>query len=183
MTTFALAQINKLQGLPPALTAEAKILIPSGSLPRCLTQPSCVVRHFLRVDPQCKLQSAVKAYKRPLATSLLVQAAEPNRRHIICPMISVAAASCNRWWAGVEEILTVHHAFDLLNISMIHPRCLRYFATVPRKRGTAASLPEGSRYRAHAGHLHPGHTFARVAFEMHGHLVSPSSRIFLPSTA
>jgi hypothetical protein len=37
-------------------------------------------------------------------------------------------------------------------------------------RGTPATLRDRSKYRAHAGHLHPGHTFVPVSFKIYGHL-------------
>jgi hypothetical protein len=51
---------------------------------------------------------------------------------------------------------------------MIHPLCLTYVAAASQTRGAVASLPNRSKYRAHAGHLHPGHTFVSATVETYG---------------
>jgi hypothetical protein len=53
---------------------------------------------------------------------------------------------------------------------MIHPRCLTNVATAPQTRGAAAALRDRHKYRAHAGHLHLGHTFVPASVETYGHL-------------
>jgi hypothetical protein len=53
---------------------------------------------------------------------------------------------------------------------MIHPRCPTYVAAASRTRGSAAALRDRHKYRAHAGHLHPGHTFVPASVETYGHL-------------
>jgi hypothetical protein len=56
----AIALINKLQDLPPFLIAQAKLLLLSRSLQRCLTLFSLVVSPPLALDPLTKLQTAVE---------------------------------------------------------------------------------------------------------------------------
>jgi hypothetical protein len=68
------------------------------------------------------------------------------------------------------------HGPTLLDISMIHPRCATYVATASRTRGAAAALRDRDKYRAHAGHLHPGHTFVPASVETYGHLGRPIMR-------
>jgi hypothetical protein len=53
---------------------------------------------------------------------------------------------------------------------MIHPRCATYVAAASQTRGAAAALRDRDKYRAHAGHLHPGHTFVPASVETYGHL-------------
>jgi hypothetical protein len=53
---------------------------------------------------------------------------------------------------------------------MIHPRCATYVATASQTRGAAAALRDRDKNRAHAVHLHPGHTFVPASVETYGHL-------------
>jgi hypothetical protein len=62
------------------------------------------------------------------------------------------------------------HDPTLLDISMIHPRCPTYVAAASETRGAVAALRDRSKYQAHAGHLHPGHTFVPASVETYGHL-------------
>jgi hypothetical protein len=59
---------------------------------------------------------------------------------------------------------------------MIHPRCATYVAAASKTRGAAAALRDRDKNRAHAGHLHPGHTFAPASVETYGHLGRPIMR-------
>jgi hypothetical protein len=63
-----------------------------------------------------------------------------------------------------------------MDISMIHPRCATYVAAASQTRGAAAALQDRDKYRAHAGHLHPGHTFVPINGETYGHLGRPMMR-------
>jgi hypothetical protein len=74
---------------------------------------------------------------------------------------SVGAAAVGRQEARADIEVTPppHHGPTLLEISMIHPRCPTYVAAASQTRGAAAALRDRSKYQAHAGHLHPGHTF------------------------
>jgi hypothetical protein len=56
---------------------------------------------------------------------------------------------------------------------MIHPRCPTYDAATFQTRGAAATLRDRNKYRAHAGHLHPGHTFVSTSIETYVHLGKP----------
>jgi hypothetical protein len=64
----------------------------------------------------------------------------------------------------------------LLDISMIHPHCASYVAAACQTRGAAAALRDRDKYRVHAGHLHPGHTFVPASVETYGHLGRPIMR-------
>jgi hypothetical protein len=59
---------------------------------------------------------------------------------------------------------------------MIHPRCATYIAAASQTRGAAAALRDRDKYRAHAGHLQPGHTFVPASVETYGHLERPIMR-------
>jgi hypothetical protein len=56
---------------------------------------------------------------------------------------------------------------------MIHLRCPTYVAATSQTRGAAAAL---SKSQAHAGHLHPGHTFVTASVKTFGHLGKPIVR-------
>jgi hypothetical protein len=58
----------------------------------------------------------------------------------------------------------------LLDVSIIHHRCPTYVATAFQTRGAAAAPHDRSKYRAHASHLHRGHSFVSASVEMYGHL-------------
>jgi hypothetical protein len=62
----------------------------------------------------------------------------------------------------------------LLDASMIHPHCPTYVAATSQTRGAAAALRDRSKYQAHAGHLHPCHTFVPTSVWMYGHLGRPN---------
>jgi hypothetical protein len=64
----------------------------------------------------------------------------------------------------------------LLDISGLHPRCSIYVAAASQKRGAAAALHDRDKYRAHASHMHPGHTFMPASVETYGHLGRPIMR-------
>jgi hypothetical protein len=64
----------------------------------------------------------------------------------------------------------------MIHPDMIHPRCATHFAAASQTRGTAAALRDRDKYRAHAGHLHPGHTFVPANVETYGNLGSPAKR-------
>jgi hypothetical protein len=68
------------------------------------------------------------------------------------------------------------HDLTLLDISMIHPRCATYVAATSQTSGVAATLRDRDKYRAHAGHLHPCHTFVPASVETYGHLRRPIMR-------
>jgi hypothetical protein len=59
-----------------------------------------------------------------------------------------------------------------------HRRCATYVAAASQARGAAAALRDRDKYRAHAGHLHPGHTFVPASIETYGHLGRPMMRYF-----
>jgi hypothetical protein len=88
---------------------------------------------------------------------------------------SVGAAASGRQGAraDIEVTLPPPHGPTLLDISMIHPRCSTYVAAASQTRGAAAALQDRDKYRAHAGHLHPGHTFVPASVEMYGYLGRP----------
>jgi hypothetical protein len=56
---------------------------------------------------------------------------------------------------------------------MVHPRCPTYIAAASQERGTAPALRDRSKYRRHAGHPLPGHTFVLASVETYGHLGKP----------
>jgi hypothetical protein len=58
----------------------------------------------------------------------------------------------------------------------IHPHCVTYVAAASQTRGAAAALRDRDKYRANAGHLHPGHTFVPASVETYGHLGRPIMR-------
>jgi hypothetical protein len=58
----------------------------------------------------------------------------------------------------------------MLDISIVHPRCSTYFAAAPETRDAAAALHDRDKYRAHAGYLHPEHTFLSASVKTYGHL-------------
>jgi hypothetical protein len=59
---------------------------------------------------------------------------------------------------------------------MIHPCCSTYVTADSQTRGAAAALRDRDKYRAHAGHLHPRHTFVPASIETYGHLGRPIMR-------
>jgi hypothetical protein len=59
---------------------------------------------------------------------------------------------------------------------MIHPRCSTYVAAASQKRGAPTALRDRSKYLAHAGHLHPCHTFVPASVETYWHLGKPIMR-------
>jgi hypothetical protein len=59
---------------------------------------------------------------------------------------------------------------------MIHPRCPTYIAAASQARGAAAAVRDRSKYQAHAGHLHPGHTFVSASVKTYGYLGKPIMR-------
>jgi hypothetical protein len=65
---------------------------------------------------------------------------------------------------------------QLLDISMIHPRCPTYIAAASHARGASAALRDRSKYRTHARHLHRGHTSVPASVETYGHLGKPIMR-------
>jgi hypothetical protein len=90
--------------------------------------------------------------------------------------VGVAAAGRQGVRADIEVTLPPPHGPTLMDISMIHPRCATYVAAASQTRGAAAALRDRDKYRAHAGHLHPGHTFVPASFETYGHLSRPIMR-------
>jgi hypothetical protein len=68
------------------------------------------------------------------------------------------------------------HGLTLLDVFMIHPRCPACIAAVSELRGAAADLRDRSKYQAHAGHLHPSHTFVPAIIETYRHLGRPIMR-------
>jgi hypothetical protein len=55
--------------------------------------------------------------------------------------------------------LPLPHGPTALDIPMFHPRCPTYVAATSQTRGGAAAPRDRSKYRAHAGHMQPGHAF------------------------
>jgi hypothetical protein len=90
--------------------------------------------------------------------------------------VGVAAVGRQGARADIEVTLPPPHGPTLLDISMIHPRCATYVAAASQTRGAAAALRDRDKYRAHAGHLHPGHTFVPASVETYGHLGKPIMR-------
>jgi hypothetical protein len=78
--------------------------------------------------------------------------------------------------ADIEVTLPPPHGPALLDISMIHPRCVTYVAAASQTNGAAAALRDRDQYCAHARHLHPGHTFVPASVDTHGHLGRPIMR-------
>jgi hypothetical protein len=91
----------------------------------------------------------------------------------------VAAAGRQGARADIEVTLPPPHGPNLLDISMIHPRCTTYVAAASQTRDAAAALHDRNKYRAHAGHLHLGHTFVPASIETYGHLGRPIIRYLL----
>jgi hypothetical protein len=56
---------------------------------------------------------------------------------------------------------------------MIHLCCPTCVAAASNTRGNAATLGDRSKYRAHDGHLHPGHTFGPASVKTNGQLGKP----------
>jgi hypothetical protein len=90
--------------------------------------------------------------------------------------VGVAAVGRQGARADIEVTLSPPHGTTLLNVSMIHPRCATYVAAASQTRGAPAALRDRDKYRAHAGLLHPGHTFVPASVEMYGHLGKPIMR-------
>jgi hypothetical protein len=60
----------------------------------------------------------------------------------------------------VEVTVPPPHGPILLDMTMIHPRCQTYIApSASQATGPNVALHDRSEFRAHVGHLHPGHTF------------------------
>jgi hypothetical protein len=85
---------------------------------------------------------------------------------------SVGVAAAGRQGARVDIEVTRPPPHDptLLDIAMIHPHCSTYAAAASQTRSAAAALRDRSKCWAHAGHLHPGHTFMPASVETYGHL-------------
>jgi hypothetical protein len=58
----------------------------------------------------------------------------------------------------------------LLEISMIQPSCPIDIAAASQMQIADVALGDRSKYRAHAGHLHPGRTFVSASVEKYRHL-------------
>jgi hypothetical protein len=99
------------------------------------------------------------------------------RTEPIYSSVGVAAVGRQGARADIEVTLPPPHGPTLLDISMIHTRCATYVAAASQTRGAAAALRDRDKYRAHAGHLHPGHTFVPASVETYG----PSCGTFVPS--
>jgi hypothetical protein len=67
--------------------------------------------------------------------------------------------------SDIKVTLPPPHGPTFLDVCMIHPRCSTYIAAASQMPGAAAALRDRSKYRAHAGHLHPGHTFVPASVE------------------
>jgi hypothetical protein len=76
-----------------------------------------------------------------------------------CASVGAAAVGRQGARADIEVTLAPPHGPTSLDIYMIHPRCATYVAAASQTRGAAAALRDQDKYRAHAGHLHPGHAF------------------------
>jgi hypothetical protein len=57
------------------------------------------------------------------------------------------------------------HGPTLLEVSMIQPSCPIYVAAASQIQIADVALRDRSKYRAHAGHLHPGRTFVSASVE------------------
>jgi hypothetical protein len=68
----------------------------------------------------------------------------------------------------------------VLDISMIHPRCPTCVAAASQTTDAAAALRDRIKYRAHAGHLHPGHAFVPANVMTNGHRGRPIMRCLRP---
>jgi hypothetical protein len=90
--------------------------------------------------------------------------------------VGVAAVERQGARADIEVTLSPPHGLILLDISMIHPRCATYVAAASQTRGAAAAPRDRDKCLAHAGHLHPGHTFVPACVETYGHLCRPIMR-------
>jgi hypothetical protein len=90
--------------------------------------------------------------------------------------VGVAAAGRQGARADIEVTLPPPHGPTLLDVSMIHPRCATYVTAASQTRGAAAALRDRDKYRTHAGHLHPGHTFVPASVETYGDVGRPIMR-------
>jgi hypothetical protein len=80
--------------------------------------------------------------------------------------VCVAAVGRQELRADIEVILPLPHGPTLLDISMIHPHCPTYDVAASQTRGAAATLRDRSKYRVHAGLLHPRHTSVPASVEI-----------------
>jgi hypothetical protein len=76
----------------------------------------------------------------------------------------------------IDVTLPPPHGPTLLDVSMMYPRCSTYIAAASHTRWAAAALHGQCKYRAHAGHLHPSHTFVPVSVKTYRHLGRPIIR-------
>jgi hypothetical protein len=92
--------------------------------------------------------------------------------------VGVAAVGRQGAQADIEVTLPPLHSptLQLMDIFMIHPCCPTYVAAASQTRVAAAALRDRSKHQAHAGHLHPGHTFVPASVETYGHLGKPIMR-------
>ena len=90
--------------------------------------------------------------------------------------VGTAAAGRQGARADIDASLPRPHGRILLDISMTHPRCSSYVAVASRSPGAAAAKRDSDKYRSHAGHQHPGHTFVPATVETYGYLGKPLTR-------
>jgi hypothetical protein len=67
-------------------------------------------------------------------------------------------------------------ALRLIDVPISHRRCHTLVAAAARTSGAAAALHDGSRNRAHAGYMHPGHVLVPAGVETYGHREKPVMR-------
>jgi hypothetical protein len=89
---------------------------------------------------------------------------------------TVGVAAVGSQGACADNEVTYPHGPSLLDISLIHPRCATYVAAAFQIKGAAAALPDRDKYRAHAGHLHPGDTFVPASVKTYRNLGRPFMR-------
>jgi hypothetical protein len=91
--------------------------------------------------------------RRLSTTSLLVRAAKIVLRPVKLPFVlqQLAAEGVR---ANLEVTLPPSHGTTLLDVSMIHPRCSTYVATVFQTCDATAALHDNIIYHVHSVHMH-----------------------------
>jgi hypothetical protein len=88
-------------------------------------------------------------------------------RHYMCFWYGDAIQHMNGNRTG--NIIGVSNSSNTNNTSSLTDLCCLEALT----QGAAAALRDRSKYKAHAGHLHPGHTFVPASIKTYGHLGKP----------
>jgi hypothetical protein len=111
-------------------------------------------------------------WKELSAASLLTRAAMCAMSPVTLPLV-LQRLAVGGVRPQIEVTLPPPHGPTLLDTSITHPLSPTYAAAVSRTRGSVATLRDGSKYRAHVGHMHPGRMFWPMSDERYRHLGKP----------